>query len=100
MDRVGRASLAQGRAELGLAHKARDPGQGAQVLRVGLRRREQRHQQVHGLVIKRVEGDGRIQAHHDGADPIQTVQPRVRQGDAFADPGGAGGFRSTRPARA
>ena len=46
------------------------------------RRREQGEQQVHGPVIDCAIGDRGFQPDEDGGDPVNALDPRVRDCDA------------------
>ena len=57
-----------------------------------LGRSEQGEQKIHRAIVDGVIGDRRIQAHEDGRNPIDLLQPGVRHGDARPKAGRAQGF--------
>lgn len=67
------------------------------MLSAGVRGREQRHHQIHRLIVKRIKRDRRIEPHHDRADAVDAFYPRVGNGDAFANARRADGLAFKQP---
>ncbi len=84
MDRLAGPRQTKLLTQLALTQQTRDAGEGPQVFRVGLQRREQGEHQIHGLVVHRLERSRLVQTHEHTPHAGQAWQACVRHGYAMA----------------
>lgn len=86
LSRSGIGRLAEARREFRVAQAPADGGEHREMLALPLCRDQEEKDEIHRLVVDRVETDRAVEPKEHAERPIEPLDPGVREGEARAEP--------------